>query len=104
MCNTAIAVTSRQTLGFTGLARNWACHQLSTHTTLNNATPQFAERQCPLVCNRQPGWLGDTCVYQLAAVCLHDGNGALTTKDGRLWQGHATHTQPYIIGLLAKIS
>ena len=36
--NTAIAVTSRQTLGFTGLARNWACHQMSTHTTISRRT------------------------------------------------------------------
>ena len=34
MCNTAIAVTSEETLAI----GNWACHQLSTHTTISRRT------------------------------------------------------------------
>ena len=42
VCKTAMtaktAVRSGQTLGFTRLARDWACHQLSTHTTISHRT------------------------------------------------------------------
>ena len=107
MCKTAIAVTARKTLGFTGLAPSWACHQLSTHTTricrtmLRHSLPNG---NAPLVFSRHPGWLGETCVHQLAAVCLHESYGALTKWDGTLWQRHESHTKPYIMSLLGKIS
>ena len=36
----------------------------------NNATPHFGELQCPLVSNKQPGRLGETCVHQLLSARL----------------------------------
>ena len=74
MCNTAIAVTSRETLGFTGLARNWACHQLSTHTTISRRTVlRHSLRNCNapyFAIDNRDGLVRPACTSLRLSACM----------------------------------